>query len=289
MPHLPPFDPGPVTSIEIYKRDVVVRRQGRLHPGNRGEAPERGVITMLSRKSRQRLAFIANNTRVVFHTMVTLTYPREYPSDGKKVKAHLNTFLTWCRRRFDRPSYIWFLEFQRRGAPHIHLVFDWSLPQTIAEKKEAYQEIAQKWYSIVKSGDKRHLAAGTRTERIRKPDGAARYCLKYAYKMRQKSVPESYRNIGRCWGGSRDVTPKRYRTVMIDELSVRAIIADWEYSPNEDTLVYQTLFGCAERFETFLGIGADDDLTKTPFECMLLPSKSDENELIANRVKGECK
>lgn len=233
---------------------------------------------MLSRKSRKRLAFVANNTRVVFRTMLTLTYPSTFPCDGKQVKQNLNTFLVWARRRFKRPSYLWFLEFQRRGAPHIHILLDTPLPQNSKERTAVYSDVAQKWYETVKSEDEKHLAAGTRTERIRKPDGAARYCLKYAYKTKQKCVPAAFQNVGRFWGCSRDVTPTDVRTIPMDELTVRAILADWEYCPNEDTLVYQTLFGCTERFRTYSGVRVWADLTNIDISSMLTLSVSSKQQ-----------
>ncbi|MCK5292654.1 MAG: hypothetical protein KAR39_11650 [Thermoplasmata archaeon] len=40
----------------------------------------------------------------------------------------------------------------------------------------------------------------------------------------------------------------------MDEDVVREILMDWEYSPDNETLVYQTLFGCAQRFKEYSGI-----------------------------------
>lgn len=94
---------GPVTGIKIYKQDVVVVRSGTP---SRDEPPIRGEILQWSKKSRQRLAFVATNTDVTFRTMITLTYPAEYPSDGKEVKNHLNAFLTWLRRETKGVSYL---------------------------------------------------------------------------------------------------------------------------------------------------------------------------------------
>lgn len=229
---------------------------------------------MLSKKSRRRLAFVANNTQVVFRTMVTLTYPKQFETDGQIVKGHLRTFLQWCRDRFDRPSYLWFLEFQRRGAPHIHILLDCPLPSDKDERVELFYIVARRWYEIVGSGDVRHRAAGTRCEGIRKPDGAARYCLKYAYKTEQKCVPKAYQNVGRFWGCSRDVTPREPRIIAMDEESVRAVLADWDYCPDKNTLVYQTLFGCASRFRSYSGIRVLADLTSGSVGGMLVPARA---------------
>jgi len=274
MVNLPPFDPGPIVGVRLYRRDVVVVRRGRMHPNRTNIPPQRGEIVYLSRKSRKRLAFIANNTHVRFQTMVTLTYPKEYSNDGKSVKKDLHAFLVWVRRRFARPAYLWFLEFQKRGAPHIHLLLDYPLPVGKAARALLYGEVSQQWYTTVGSEDPFHLAAGTRCERIRKPDGAARYCLKYAYKTKQKCVPAPYRNVGRFWGCSRDVTPTETRVIPMDEATVRAIIADWEYAPAENTLMYQTIFGCADRFRQYSGIRVWADLTNIRISAMLAPSAS---------------
>ena len=225
---------------------------------------------MLSKKSRKRLAFIATNTRVTMRTMITLTYPGEYSNDGQEVKRNLHTFLVWMGRFFKRPSYLWFLEFQKRGAPHIHIMLDYPLPQDATGRHEVFTIVSMQWYAIVGSGDARHLRAGTRCETIRKRDGASRYALKYAYKCRQKSVPLAYQNVGRFWGCSRDVPPETPRVIPMDEGVVRAIIEDWDYCPDNKTLVYQTLFGCAQRFKEYSGIRSwlllQDDIPKCQSE-----------------------
>jgi hypothetical protein len=58
--------------------------------------------------------------------MLTLTYPREWESwapSAKVVKAHLRAFVErWFRWFGVRPVILWKLEFQRRGAPHFHIL-----------------------------------------------------------------------------------------------------------------------------------------------------------------------
>lgn len=236
---------GTVVAVQVYRNDVVVVRNGR--GPDVVDAP-RGEIAYFSRKSRQRLAFVAANTDVVFKTMITLTYPREYPSDGRSVKRHFNAFLTWLRRECGKPSYLWFLEFQRRGAPHIHLLVDWPLPLRRKPKSQFRFRVSATWYRLVASGDPRHLAAGTRSERIRLPDGAARYAVKYAHKMEQKTVPKGYRNIGRFWGCSRDVRPVLRSQYRCTEDDIRGVLENWPYAPADDRTLYRVLYGVSDRF-----------------------------------------
>jgi hypothetical protein len=138
-----------------------------------------------------------------YSQMVTLTYPYNYPSDGKQTKEHLRRFLQELKREWVRHakskgldqryfSAFWFLEFQERGAPHFHIFCTWS---------PDYKWVAQKWYDIVNSEDIRHLQAGTRTEYLKSGRaGTISYASKYAQKMEQKAVPEGYENVGRFWG-----------------------------------------------------------------------------------------
>jgi hypothetical protein len=85
---------------------------------------------------------------------------------------------------------MWFLEFQKRGAPHFWLFLTGSVPKA---------ELSAAWYRIVASGDERHLRAGTRIGFIRKPYALAAYAAKYAAKWEQKEVPADYRDVGRFW------------------------------------------------------------------------------------------
>lgn len=236
---------GTVTGVTVYRRDVVVRRSG----GRRNhDPPPRGTVVQFSYKARQRLAFVAANTSVVFRTMITLTYPNEFPSDGRKVKTDRDNFQRWCRREFGKPFYLWFLEFQRRGAPHIHLLLDWPFPRLGIDVTAVRFRVASTWYRLVGSGDEKHLHAGTRTERLRSPEGGARYAVKYACKMRQKVVPKGYQNVGRFWGCSRDVIPRPDAILQCTEDDIRGILEGWDYEPKQDQDVYKVLYGVADRF-----------------------------------------
>ncbi len=210
-----------IVGFRVYKKDIVPVRKAWIanEPENIGE---RGEIVSLSKKSLRRLSLIANNTEVEFRSFLTLTYPKDYPSDGKLVKKHLNAFLTALRRHLGRVEYLWFLEFQKRGAPHIHLFLDYELPSPLRPMKrvtgrrvkdvrvnwEHQDWVSDRWFEIVGSGDEKHRDAGSAWEVIEKRDGMARYVAKETYKTFQKIVPTGYRNVGRFWGTSKGVPPK---------------------------------------------------------------------------------
>ncbi len=245
----------PVRAVRVYRQDVVVLRQGQSH---RRPVPERGEIKEFSRQSRQRLAFVASNTDVMFTTMLTLTYPREFPNDGKSVKHDLKMFLKELRRKVGKVSVLWFLEFQRRGAPHIHLML-----RGVRVYRPMQRWVSETWYRICGTGDERHLRAGTRLERIRNPNGARNYAVKYASKMVQKSVPEAYRNVGRFWGNTKDVKPVlQYEVQCTNDDLVGALEAGkWTWQVG-DIVRFKTLYQAA------------DALTKWRDDCILVPSTS---------------
>ena len=235
---------GPPVELVVYRNDIVVRHLGNGRGGIQNAA--RRECYEWSWKSRRSLAFVASNTNIEFDVMVTLTYPRSYPGDGKTCKRHLNAFLQFMRRRIKGLSYLWFFEFQRRGAPHFHILYK---SMGVMVPKE---DLSVRWYSIVDSGDDRHLKAGTRVEKIRSKDGARRYAVKYAQKMEQKAVPKGFRSVGAFWNCSRDVRPRTLGTVTLEGGSnqLERMLEDWPHMSNAAS-GYSVLYNATE----FLTLG----------------------------------
>ncbi|TGG76136.1 hypothetical protein D8771_30930 [Streptomyces albus] len=199
------------------------------------------TVTEWSRKSRARMTrrlaeldygpLLRMSLRL---PMTTLTYPGDWEAvapTGKAVKRHLDQY----RKRFERAwgvPYvgIWKLEFQRRGAPHLHL---WG-PEpegTAGELRRLtatryrpavgdglpYREwLSVVWADIVDHPDpeqkRRHIRAGTAVdfregERMRDPRRLAVYFTKhgsFSAKEYQHQVPELWQaegaGPGRFWG-----------------------------------------------------------------------------------------
>ncbi len=191
---LNPHYSNPVARLQViqYKKDLIVKFQDRVVPNKPGGGL-RGEITCWSRASVRRFMLMTKNAACEWKVLITLTYPSEYTGDGKVIKTHLNSFLQYLRRR--KALYCWVLEFQRRGAPHFHILVSDYVPK---------DEIAERWFSIVDSGDKKHLRAGTRVEGVGKDaTKLLRYLFSYLKKADQKRVPEDYEGVGRFWGSTR--------------------------------------------------------------------------------------
>jgi len=104
--------------------------------------------------------------------MVTLTYPGDWECvapDGTSVKRHMVLWRKRFQREWGEPArYIWKLEFQRRGAPHIHL---WMAPPQSPGRtgRTFWNWLSQEWADIVAHPDPeqraRHLLALYRSRR----------------------------------------------------------------------------------------------------------------------------
>lgn len=264
------YDQAPVVGFRVMKNDVLTVRAARYPEDLAGrlEGSVRGKIERLSFASRRRLALVAGNSPIVFRSFVTVSYPSVFPADGKLVKKHLKNLLDALRRRCGKLEYLWFLEFQRRGAPHVHIFLDHDLPQPLAEMKrlcgrirkscrvnwESQDWLSETWYRIVGSGDEKHLRAGAAWEVVEKPDGAARYVAKESYKTFQKEVPKDFQNVGRFWGCSKGVSPDEGKMVFANQEQVAAIFpasVDPEGNP------FPVMFSAAGEYRKILGTVKD--------------------------------
>lgn len=195
---------------------------------------KRGEVTELSINSRNRLAFVASNADCRWASMITLTYGAQYPDNGRDSKRDLNAFLTALRRTVGKGlKYLWFLEFQARGAPHYHILLSVEYNADIAVK------LINAWVDIVsgyveQDADKeniekfnRHKGGTDFWQNARSLSGLSHYAVKYATKTQQKSVPPQYANVGRFWGCSRNLVEyvgeeyiggQQYTELLIDVL-----------------------------------------------------------------------
>lgn len=105
---------------------------GHDQDGDGGDEPE-GIIRGWSARSRARMVATMAELDLApllwaegEPAMVTLTYPGDWETvapDGPTAKAHLRAFFERYKRAWgENWRGIWKLEFQRRGAPHFHLL-----------------------------------------------------------------------------------------------------------------------------------------------------------------------
>lgn len=207
--------------FQQFKEDVVFQCKAKYadmkprHTVTKDEdnQPTRGKITEFSSKSKFRLMHQLRNSQHHFKQFITLTYPEEFPKDGKVVKEHLNTFLTNLRQTYPVLQYIWVFEAQTRGAPHFHIILNIEIPnQQLNDKHGSYfhsKKWSKLWSKITGNNNNlKHIRHGLRIDPIHdnNPKALAAYMAKYYAKNEQKEFKDDFIDIGRFWGASRGFT-----------------------------------------------------------------------------------
>lgn len=253
---------NPVVGIHKYPNGVLrIKRKSKIKGRFTHEAGRQGKeIVKFSPKSMARLIATANATSVELRSMITLTYPSLFPKDGAVIKADMNHFLTMMRDR-GWGDYLWFLEFQKRGAPHFHIL---STQKAISPRMRI--RVAEMWVGRMSKSEWLWIAAmgeslatdecqwkllsrviakaywftlrGETWEYIRDANGARKYATKYAAKEYQKTPPDDFEGVGRFWGCSKGVTlgegvyqPMGEKKLREYLASTEHATADWEVLP----------------------------------------------------------
>lgn len=214
---------------EAKHSDQAVASSTRRSPTGGDEHGTSGVITEWSRKSRSAMCRtfaeldyspLVESGRIP--AMVTLTYPGDWEAvapTGTSVKRHMTLWRTRFQREYgERARYIWKLEFQRRGAPHIHM---WMAPPISPGRSglSFAQWLSDTWAQVVDHPDPaqkaRHRLAGTAIDVLSglkacDPKRLAIYFTKHSSpnmhgdKEYQHIVPELWQRPGngpgRFWG-----------------------------------------------------------------------------------------
>lgn len=242
-------------AVELDTRDAFGRPELELRPlvDELGvptwavRLPDR-VITSWSAKSRRHMTrtlaeldyaplFAAGRSPA----MLTLTYPGAWEAvapSGKAVKRHLRALMKrWNRTYGHFPPYLWKLEFQRRGAPHLHL---FAVPESAVvscsccgERVDFRTWLSHAWADVVAHPDpeerRRHRLAGTGVDyregaRASDPKRLAVYFTKHGGaaggKEYQHQVPVLWqhptRGPGRFWGHCGLVRTRREVGIEVD-------------------------------------------------------------------------
>jgi hypothetical protein len=221
----------PSKSFSLRVSGSVLEVSGKLHSesNTRNRVSKRSEITGFSSASRRRLfKLCAAIPWDLFgrSSFVTLTYPRNFTLDGERVKRDLDTFYKAVDYNYGKPRGVWKMEFQRRGAPHFHMVL-----AGIEDTNEFRAWVSATWCRIVGSGDLRHLTAGTQVQRLR--ENPAAYFAGYVgftkgSKEYQHYAPEGYEKLGRYWGAW-GVSPE-WLSIELDPeqfVAFRRLVSKW--------------------------------------------------------------
>lgn len=176
-------------------------------------AAERGPCSGFSVASRRRLRMklMSVDWSRTDSYFVSLTYHKTWPGDWRQWKKQLQAFTRRLQRAFpDHLGIIWRLEFQKRGAPHFHLVVLWSRGSAPA-RHDFSRWCRGNWLAVIGgTKDRAAWAHGVVTLKVNKKRGygaVVGYLLKEMGKLKQSvrvdtetGEVQSMDEIGRVWG-----------------------------------------------------------------------------------------
>lgn len=262
----------PVTKGLAYGNGNYEFLREAKHKSNAYRAKRSNIVGM-SKKSLIRLMFVMQCTSVELGTMLTLTYPKIFPKSGQTVKKDINVIAQKIRRL--GWSYVWFLEFQERGAPHVHFLLS---PDVVTPYMRA--DFGLFWTTRIATSDwwqrgckeDDYVKEVLKMARVNchdltflpmdKKDGAKRYATKYAAKEKQKQVPAMFESVGRFWGMSRDVSPEGIPFDVTEE-EVEEWLVDHRHPATAYDLVPRYIWGLGKMKAKGKGDKPDNPMNST--------------------------
>lgn len=241
------------------------------------EAPvggRRGKCQGFSAASRRRLihklATLHASGFVINFT--TLTYPKDYILDPVVWKEHLQSWAKRLGRAFGEKiaGFVWRIEFQKRGAPHYHLMVWTNGLNTRLFRAWALRA----WYEVVGSGDVKHLKHGAHVKELDSRRAIRNYVSKYLGKVVPTGSNDEGEAIellewGRNWGVRGDIPADPYheRQLSAGEFySIRRLVRRWLKSRRSNKFADW----CSEAYTLrILGLGAESSISGEVVVAML--------------------
>jgi len=165
----------------------------------------RGCVDGFSYAARRRLMRTVsriNTGRLGCMGFVTLTYHHNW--QGRDIKRDLDNYIKRIRRHFPGVAYLWRLEYQKRGAPHFHVLL--FFPPHQSDKGQIEESsLSDPWHSVVDEGNIHHAKHGSKVRVFEDGyEGVSIYATKYCAKLGKDGV-KKLDGIGLYWGKSRNL------------------------------------------------------------------------------------
>lgn len=191
--------------VRVYEHSIEVDRPQPEDWDPPCPPEKRGEVTEFSRKSRRRLMrkmMKVESGRLCDPVFLTLTWHKEWEAEHDEVQRQLNAFLQALRRQWPDNRYLWRLEFQKRGAPHIHLILWRPAGSNGLDANDVEEWASETWHRITEEPSEHHREYGADCRKITSWREASAYVSKYCGKVEENPQVEY---TGRRWGTSRSL------------------------------------------------------------------------------------
>lgn len=179
-----------------FKDDINKQHRERPYMSRRGD------VRQFSESSRKRLLRIFSRIQISNYKamhFVTLTYHEAWREADHNPQKDLNSFLQSLRDKYESIDYIWRLEFQKRGAPHYHLIIMFPNGTKAPKYSEFLKYCVSSWHRIADPESDDHAAFGVQGAQLNDYRMAFAYCSKYSAKEESSN---EFEYKGRRWGTS---------------------------------------------------------------------------------------
>jgi len=139
------------SELIFYENLVKVTPAGYIPPNNSPPEREEFDIKTFSKKSRKHLFEIFNKlnySKYGIPLFLSATWHNDAPDTMREIKSTLKKFRQMLDRKFNSFHYIWKLEYQKRGAPHFHILLFPLNPDDIFYSEENEKFIKDKWLQL---------------------------------------------------------------------------------------------------------------------------------------------
>lgn len=136
------------------------------------------------------------SSRLSAGLFVTLTYHNRWPSDQAGIQRHLARFLAAFRRKYPHGHYCWRIEFQRRGAPHFHLITWRDAGAGDYDRAKFSRWAVETWQRAAGEKSDAHRRHGVDVRAVESHRAAVSYVSKYVAKCSDEKPTLSPREWG---------------------------------------------------------------------------------------------
>lgn len=174
------------------------------------DIPERKKddITKFSINARRRMIKFLSMVNLEFYEdplFVTTTFHNAYPKNSEQLKTILRNYLKKLKYSFPDLHYAWRLEWQKRKAPHFHILLFPSKPRNNYERDKLVKQIKLAWFSFLKDHDYYTFKYSCDVQTIKEKKKLYSYVSKYTAKTEEES---EIVYSGQRHGHSRDINIK---------------------------------------------------------------------------------
>ena len=234
-------------------------RNRELPKIKRDDPPKRGKVRGLSRKSRKNLLRVINKLEPSQnYYFLTLTYSAVWVDDPKVWHRHLALLFKRLRANFPKSSGLWRLEFQKRKAPHFHILLH--VPNGA---KNLFKVCQQSWLNSI---DDHSWSAREYAVDLSHVGSEFKNCALYQALYQAKDANDRIDiATGKCWGryNKRFLPTSCYGCVEItldEQKQLRRICRKWLQAWRKDHGYARYLKAPQGSFDIFLPLHAQKRL-----------------------------